>query len=359
MKKFIPFGSIDNITNVCKNLQSWTGFHNYNLSDCSITLEGYVKVHGTNMGISYFKEDDSINFQTKERVITPTCRDTFNMGLYVNSVGIDWLKNNLKSFLNDKPDAVGVIVYGELCGSRIQKRVAVNGMPVSFYAFGLVVVYNDTDNDGNHCWKRERLDVNLMPRYPEKFFYNKNDFKKFSYSKMNIDSFKTVINEVMDITLEVEENCPVGTTLNPENEVKTGEGIVWSGTFECNGHTRYLNLKSKGGKYKRGGRDKTKVKEHNKYNKEQNEAIQNFVDITANNDRLEQGFEYLDQIGKTYEMKNIGDYIQWIIKDIKKEHSNDVADILYPLGLDWNSVGKLLTNIAKDYYIDKLNKSLE
>lgn len=351
MNKFVNFGSIEGVVNQFRSLKQWAKFHDSKVKSFSAT--GSVKVHGTNMGISYWKEDDSIMWQTRNQVLTPTDADGFGMGFFVNQVGVDTIRDMLKPLVVG--DAVGVVVFGELFGKGIQKGVGVSELDKSFMAFTVVRVYNDVDTDGTHCWKREYLTLNDIQSIPEKNFYRSCDFKTFNLD--NVDVYdEQMVERIMDITInEVEKVCPVASALKDDLECTTGEGIVWTATVELeSGHIQFVTFKSKGDKHKRS-EGSAKSKKSVEFTDVQNDAIAKFFDVAMTNDRLEQGFESLVQSGKTVEMQNIGMYIKWVVQDVQKEHTNDVVDILYPVGLEWKNVQKAVTNAARDYFVSKLN----
>lgn len=346
--KFVNFGSIEGVVNQMKTLQHWADYHESKVK--TFTAHGNVKIHGTNMGISYW-DDGNVTWQTRNKVILPTESDGFGMTFYVNQLGIDTIKQVLKPLLGD---AKGIVLFGEFFGKGIQKGVGVSELNKSFMVFAITKVYDDVDRDGKHCWKRVHVPLDSIIAIPENNFYNVNDFKQFSqvvdpYSQSSIDG-------IMEHTLSVEALCPVATTIDPNIECKVGEGIVWSATVELeSGQSTRIIFKSKGEKHKRAvGSVMPKVTKQ--YTVEQNIAISNFFEVAMSKDRLEQGFEYLVQSGKEVNVKSTGLYIKWVVGDVQKEHSNDVVDILYPVGLQWDDVKKDITNIAKEYFINIVSK---
>lgn len=347
MKKFVDFGSIEQFSNVSRSLRTWATHSETTVEPFEVT--GTVKVHGTNMGIGYWG-DGQVTWQTRNSVLTPTDTDGFGMGFFIGQLGTDNVAEMLKPLIKD---ARGVVVYGEFFGKGIQKNVGVSELNKSFMAFGIIRVYDDVDSDGNHCWKREHVDINSIHSIPEKNFYRNVDFKQFSFKVDVYD--QDMFDHLMDITLnEVEDVCPVASAIKEDLECTTGEGIVWRGVARlANGMERFVTFKVKGDKHKRG-KGSAKVKKSVQYTDEQNDALSKFYNVALTIDRLEQGFEYLQQVGKDISMKSTGDYIKWVITDIQKEHANDVVDILYPVELQWNDALKGITGTARDYYLNKV-----
>lgn len=345
MKKFVPYRKTEDLKNKWKNTSKWA--YHLGTKVSQINLTGTVKVHGTNMGISYWN-DKSVNVQTRNELVIPTVtHDTFGMNVYLAQLSPQTVMDMLSPLIGD---ATGIIMYGEFFGRGIQKGVAVSECNKSFMVFSVVRLYDDVDENGEHCWKREHLPVESIPSIPEKNFYRSCDFKQYNVT------FEGVVDRdvLMKHTLEVEENCPVGTTINPECESRIGEGIVWDGEVVLeNGERQHILFKTKGDKHKRAA-GSAKSKEKPERTPEQNSVVRRFFEVAVTNDRLEQGFEYLNTIGLLHEVKNIGHYIKWVLNDISTEHASDITEILYPVALDWLSVRKEVTETVRNYFLNKI-----
>lgn len=353
-KKFVKFPSINQYINVSNNLKKWSERFDSDIE--KITINGTVKVHGCNMGIGYWC-DDTVTLQSRNINITETGIDQFSFGDYVSKLGgDDFIKDLLKPHIND---AKAVFIFGEFFGKGIQKFVAVNEIERSYMVFDIVRVYSGKDEDDKtiNTWDFEQLSLSDIPSFPELNFYRSIDFQQFDY---DIDIYDNRTNkELIDFTIEnVENKCPVATSIKSESELecKIGEGIVWKGIAKLtNGMEKKFIFKTKGDEHKRG-QGTIKPTKKSKFTPEQIEAIDKFYEIALTNDRLEQGIEVLKEStgGNDLEIKQIGEYIKWVIHDIKKEHEHDFEEIVKPYGIVWKDLNKVINQDTRNYFIDKL-----
>jgi hypothetical protein len=69
---------------------------------------------------------------------------------------------------------------------------------------------------------------------------------------------------------------------------------------------------------------------------------------------LNQGLEYLDEMGLEFSRKSTGDYLRWVFNDILNEES----DTLEASGLTKKDIGSPISRKAKVFYFNKLNESV-
>lgn len=353
MSQFIRFNSIESLFNLSKEMSALSSRYSLDLSNVTVDLTGFVKVHGTNFGVSLLK-DGSLQYQSRERVLDLSKENFYNtFNYFFLNLKEETLKSMLSPLMNDTCESV--MVYGEIFGKGVQGKVGVSNFETSFMAFSLVRIYKD-ENDEQ---RKEHLDLNLLPSIPEKRFYKKTDFKTFNYT-LKLDDIKSCFDDLMALTLEVEECCPVAFAIDSTIDVKTGEGIVWEGHINLPNFKKTIIFKTKGEKHKRGG-DKSqkaqRVREEKVYTDEQNTAIQDFIELTVTEDRLEQGFEFLINSGISLEMKNMRFYLEWLQDDIHKEHSHEFLEIVGSTGLDWKPINKNICTIGVETFKQKLINS--
>lgn len=375
MAKLVKYGKTPAAKNEFHDLHKFIEYH---LSNSyvdegtkvpnTISLTGTVKVHGSNFGVSLSK-DDKIRYQTRENFSDPEHNNFGNFrSLFIDTIGEEKIRSTLEPHLKD---AERVVIFGELFGQGIQKRVAVSHLPVSYMVFAFYRLYEKefTENvyemlhgervikheKGEKYIEKEPLDISLIPSMPELRFYKATDFKIFNVN-VNINDFQAAYNELMTYTLEVEEECPVGCSIDPDTENKVGEGIIWTGHYYLNGHSHFVKFKTKGEKHKRGkGSIKQKIEDN--LSDEQKEALNNFYSEALSFDRLEQGFEYLDQLGLDVEMKNIPIYVKWVAKDVDEELKAEI-DELNQLGIEFKKVIKVVNKKASSFFIKTFKDNL-
>ena len=134
----------------------WIETEKYNLIDNNITkinLYGTPKLHGTNIGVAFYKNGEH-SIQCRNRLVTID-NDHYSICKWLNEDRINYLKNNLKQFI--PKDYNVFIVYGEYAGKGIQKGVAISEMERFFAPFVIRVIGDDYD----YYIKPRDIDFNL------------------------------------------------------------------------------------------------------------------------------------------------------------------------------------------------------
>jgi len=112
--------------------------------------------------------------------------------------------------------------------------------------------------------------------------------------------------------MDVEECCPVGEYFGVKG---IGEGIV----FSCAEHPG-LRFKSKGEKH-----CVSQVKKLNPIDTELMNSINEFVESAVSENRLQQGISYFTENLIDIDVKNIGQFLGWMVKDVLKEEGDTIA----------------------------------
>lgn len=311
------------------------------------TLEfiGTVKLHGTNASI--YKNFDTDNFvtQSKNNVITPE-KDNYGFSSAITPLKdlFTPLFNEIKNY--NENNYKTAIIYGEWCGGNIQPGVALAELSPMFVVFGIKLT-----NGNDEKW----LDYNLVQSI---FGKNKDLLNKsqifciydFPTWKLNIDFNhpQLVQNKLVDITMEVEKECPVAKQLGVSG---VGEGIVWRNATPCP-ELDGLNLFFK-----------VKGKEHSVSNvtslamvdTEKVKNIAEFVEKVVTENRLKQGLEYLTEQQLDYSNENLKTFISWVVKDCFKEEK----DIITESGLKEKDVAQSIAFKARDWYLNKNQKKMK
>jgi hypothetical protein len=164
------------------------------------------------------------------------------------------------------------------------------------------------------------------------------------------DSLPQVVDRLNDVVAEIEPCDPwVKATFGVEG---TCEGIVYYPVYDgthSSDLTRKrfsdLSFKAKGDKHK-----VVKTKKTVRIDPEVAAGVEDFVKMFVTEPRLEQGLAavgYLD-------MRNVGQFIGWVCKDVEKESKDELA----ASGLEWKQVQRNVTQAARQWYVDKV-KNLE
>lgn len=308
----------------------------------TLKFRGTVKLHGTNAGIVYDVDADTITYQSRERELSLTS-DNAGFMLAMKAYESDLRKGFLaiveNEFIYGDKVPTKIAIFGEWCGQGIQKGVAVSQLPKMFVVFASKYIYQDgttewVDIDGPEI---EDVEIPIM-RYIDEFptYEIEIDFNHPELAQ----------NKMIEITEEVEKECPVGKAFGVSG---IGEGVVWtcvsdgwndSGTW----------FKVKGEKH-----SASKVKTLAAVDVEAVATLKAFVDATVTEARLEQGLWNLvhEQL-KPVEMTSMGDFLRWVYNDVIKEET----DTIVANGIDPKKIGGAVANVARPWFVKKVNEGV-
>lgn len=279
----------------------------------TLKFQGTVKLHGTNAGIVNY--GDRIEFQSRERVLSLEEDNAEFMNSMINK-DLDFLFNRFTP--RDH-----VAIYGEWCGDNIQKGVAINGLEKMFVIFGIMV-------------DDEWVDIPEDLHNNEIGIYNILQFPTYEID-IDFNNPELVQNKLIEMTIAVEESCPVGKFFNKEG---IGEGIV----FTCTTNPE-LKFKSKGAKH-----SASKVKVLNSIDVELMESINEFVELSVSENRLKQGISFFNENNILVDSKNTGEFLRWIVNDVLKEEK----DTLEASGLDEKKVKNAIVTKARIWFLNQI-----
>ena len=314
----IKYPSIEQFRNVIRKVRTT---HDYRGKDESgdpiysndspyptLRFRGTVKIHGTNAAVVVYK--DRITYQSRERELSVQYD---NAGFCTYMQGVD-----LSSLFEGIEYEEYIAIYGEWCGGNIQKGVGVTSLEKMFVIFDVVV-------DGVYLDHFEK-------EIPEKRVFSIDNFPTFEVD-IDFNNPEDSQNTLIDLTLKVEEECPVAKKFGVSG---IGEGIVFSCVSD-----KSLKFKSKGEKH-----SSSKVKVLNAVDTEKVKSWHEFVEYSCTENRLRQGLENVPSL----DVKYTGDFIRWIANDILKEES----DTLVENGIEWKNVAGLVAKKASSYFRGQL-----
>lgn len=333
-KKFFAFPSINQFKDVIKQVRKRSEYNNVPYP--ILTFNGTVKLHGTNAAIIY-SPDGEIYAQSRERLIDPV-QDNAGFASWVHSQREE-LQDLFKSLSGLVANGEYIQIYGEWCGGNIQKGVGISKLPKMFVVFG-IRVSSDPSVNLSKDWENVGTALNHNTQYKVEQMYNIEDFKTYSIS-IDFSEPELAQQTLQELTLEVENDCPVARTfLSETEEVLIGEGIVWTCTTDAT-----LKFKVKGEKH-----SSSKVKTLAAIDVEKVASIDEFVEYAVTINRLEQGLTKLQEKGLEQDSKNTGEFIKWIMQDIIKEE----LDTLVDSGLTLKDVQGKICNKARQFYLNTI-----
>lgn len=306
----------------------------------TLKFRGTVKLHGTNAGIVYDIATDSFIYQSRERELSLTSDNAGFMLAQMKNEDI-WRNIAVQVVNNNLPQHRDVItkvaIFGEWCGSGIQKGVALTQLPKMFIIFSVKVIFEDSTSQWIPIDK-------ILLHLPDRNLYTIDTFPNY---EIDIDfNFPEIAqNKMIEITEAVEAECPVGKHFGVSG---IGEGVVWtcvtpgyndSGTW----------FKVKGEKH-----SSSKVKTLAAVDVEAVENMKVFIESVVTESRLEQGLDNLvrEQL-LPFDMKSLGDFIRWVYNDVVKEE----ADTIVANQIDTKKLGSAVANVARPWYIQRYNAS--
>jgi len=327
------YASIEQFKNVIKHVRDNSNYHQVPLP----TLEfiGTVKLHGTNASI-VFNPDMSHVFQSREREISIESdnagfamwgeRNIKDLGLTITN-----LSSTSKHFEYDTPTKI--VVFGEWCGGSIQKGVALNQPPKMFVIFNITLIW---END---------IRTELTPEQIQSVVHRTEEIRciyDYPTWKISIDfnDPAAVQNQLVDLTIAVEEECPVGKAHGVSG---IGEGIVWWNV------ERNLKFKVKGEKHS-ASKVKT-LKEIAAVDIEKLNSIKELVTSAVSENRLKQGLDKMKEMGLDIDVTNTGAYIKWVVGDVMKEEK----DVIIASGFNVKEIMPHVSEAAKKFWFETLS----
>jgi len=342
MKKMIKFPSIEQFRTIVSTVlrqfnfvgldENGDAIYDTTLPKPTLKFKGTVKLHGTNAAVSY-NENGGLWAQSRENIITVE-KDNAGFAFFVDSnkgtfqhlIDKVLIKNNLDAKENS------VTIYGEWCGGNIQKGVGISNLPKSFFIFGVKVSPIVADEEEAKLKPAYWVDYDYL-RSPVNKIYNILDYATWEID-IDFNMPQLVTNKLSELTLAVEEECPVAKAFGFSG---IGEGIVW--TVEINGVV--YRFKVKGEKH-----SSSKVKTLASVDVEKLESIKDFVDYAVTESRFKQGLENVFPNEEPINVKKMGDLIRWVVTDITKEET----DTLIANGLEPKDVNSQISGRVREMF---------
>lgn len=311
--------------------------YDISVRDTNCFFANDILVHNSNGSVAG-NNIEGIWAQSKENIVTPTF-DNAGFAFFVESKKdifndlINQVSNKEQIDLNSNT----VTIYGEWAGKGIQKNVAIANIPKSFFIFGVKISPFEIEGaikQPEAYW----VDSDYL-RSPENNIYNIEDFETFEV-EVDFNVPQLSINKIIDMTLKVEEECPVGKAFGFTG---IGEGIVFS--YKSPEGVVY-RFKSKGELHAN-----SKVKTLKPVDDERINHILKVVQQITPAWRLEQmlneTFDLLN--GNMLDVKKLGVFIKAVMNDIIKEE----MDVLTENNVEPKEIGKYVSDIARTFYFDK------
>lgn len=357
--QLIKFPSIEQFRNIVHNVTSraqWVGkdANGDSVYDTSkplpkLQFRGTVKLHGTNAAIAQDVEG-TVWCQSRTNVITPQSDNAgFAMFEHLNHSMFTTMFEQAR-LCKQISGEQAIVIFGEWCGSGIQKGIGLTQLPKMFVIFGIARV----DGEGEREWftpDEVRIVYERTQDHSSAFPSNVHYIYQFPTYLVEIDFARPqdIQQLLSDLTIAVEDECPVAKQLGatPENGAMVGEGIVWqcvNAGYENSGYW----FKVKGEKHA----PKSKMKTFNPVDAERVDAINDLAAQVTPEWRLEQMLQetFNTLNGGLLDIKRMGDYIKAVMQDIVKED----LDIIAASGFTMKEVNGSISKIARDFMLKQM-----
>ena len=315
----ISYNSIEQYRNELRDLKKAKENPDFKIPD-EIEFTGTVKLHGTNCSVCYSNKT-GMYCQSRNNIINLTYDNQgFCFFVEKNKKTFEMFFQILSQKYNIDLDIYTLSIYGEWCGERIQKGVALMRLPKCFCIFDCKVS-NLSDNEFRSYW----IDVSFKENdkcviaLSEEKIYNIYDFETFKI-KIDVDNYGDAQQKLTELTEYVEKCCPFAKKLGVEG---IGEGIVWKYWY---GDGQRWIFKTKGDEHK-----VTKEKVLIPVDTEKVENIKEFIENTCTQNRFNQALDHIYKINpdsplyqQTPKMKDVQIIINWIRDDILKEEIDTI-----------------------------------
>jgi len=298
---FVKWTSIELLHNVKRELDARN--QAFQLTYCA-----KVKLHGTNAGVRITPSGE-VAAQKRTQILNP---EADNAGFAA------WVAENTSYFSQLKNNS-HITIFGEWCGSNIQKGVAISQLERKVFAvFAL----------------SKHADVFVLPYYGEPVLLNFGDGQQ-------LQAAADQINQMVE---SVEKEDPwVKANFGIEG---VGEGLVMYPQVEDQvERDRYTQLifKAKGEKHQ-----VVKTKKAVQIEPEVAQNISEFTELFVTEARLQQALS--EACDGEIKMKQMGQFLKWISLDILKESEAELA----AADLTWKQVNKSVISAARNWYTNKV-----
>lgn len=343
MKKHISYPKIKQFRNVVSDINKQISFvgldvngepiYDLSIKKPIITFTGTVKLHGTNASVC-FNSQDGFWVQSRQNIITME-KDNASFAFFAESNRDILIKLIQKVSIENDIDITThtVSIYGEWAGKGIQKGVGISQLDKAFYIFGAKVSKPQDEEFESYWVSSENL------KWEDKKIFNVNNFETYSID-VDFNLPQLAQNKFIQTTEDVEKECPIAKALGVENGL--GEGVVWSAEYKGIVH----RFKVKGEKH-----SVTKVKKLASVDIEKLKSIQEFIEYSVTQARFDQAITEVFGRIENIDVKKMGDFLRWIIKDIMSEE----IDTMNENGLEPKDVNKYVSIKAKEMFFKEYN----
>ena len=302
-----------------------------------VPLVGLVKLHGTHADILVYN-DDRIILQSKNVSNLTTANDNCGFAAAMTdktATILDIRDKYIARWTTLNPNTsldrtCPVLIAGEWIGTTIQKYVAVSQLSRRFVIISVAI---------NNAW----IDDSQYPSIeaPGSAIYNISCGGRFT-ATLYPDDIRRTLAEVEKLAEEVAASCPFAASFGIIGE---GEGIVWKPVPSHLNFNPALWFKTKGGRFKPTFAPAPKTLPVDQ--QEKRDAADAVAKIWCTEERLQQGWDFLKEIGVERDMKGLRRYLKWVQDDVLTEEKAYIEEN----GFDEVMLKISIAKIARVWYV--------
>ena len=335
--------SVNRRCNYVGNDENGGPIYDKSLSKPKLKFIGTTKLHGTNAGVIIDFYNETVYYESRENVIF-NGKDNAGFAAYMSTIQeefVNMIINNLRlnetDFSNKSMWEDNILaIYGEWCGGSIQKGVALNQLEKMFVIFNATIRTREKVESKTLDWFPVE-EINKL-KITDKKVHNIYDFKTWEI-EIDFDKHHESTNSIIDITLQVEDECPFAKAFGKEG---IGEGIVFICVTKPYNTSEFW-FKSKGMKHA-----KSKVTTITPVDSDKINRLIAIADKITPAWRLEQMFNTTFDIlnGGVVERSKIGNYLKAVANDVIKEEQLTLVEEK----VEYKELAKYVGKIATDYF---------
>ncbi|KAE8453328.1 hypothetical protein EG329_011396 [Mollisiaceae sp. DMI_Dod_QoI] len=307
----------------------------------TVRLTGTVKLHGTHADL-VISHDNKIRLQSRNKLSLDPEHDNYDCAKHILPLEQQILKlrdqfaaryrelNGKNSIQIERP----IIIAGEWIGPKIQKSVALTKLPRRmFVILGANI---------NNSWVPDQKYSHIHDE--DTGFYNISR-AGFYHEELNILDREASEKRLMKLTLDVEKECPFAKTFGISG---VGEGIVWKAAHPLGAEAQFW-LKTKGPLHSVSNTDKL-VTDQKMANADARERAKVFAEACVGEMRLEQGWDFLGEMGKERNKSDMAEFVKWLCQDVEVEERKNIDEV----GVDRKLLRKAIGVIGREWYSKRI-----
>ncbi|KAF2796348.1 hypothetical protein K505DRAFT_300420 [Melanomma pulvis-pyrius CBS 109.77] len=308
-----------------------------------IPIVGTIKLHGTHADILVHSNNNIVLQSRNNPNLLPTSDNQgFAASMGQKRASILSLRDQYLARWKDLnrgqqiDETIPVTIAGEWIGEKIQKGVAISRLSRRFVTISVKI---------NGSWVLDTLYSDIEA--PHDDIYNIARGGIYTATLHTSDPQRTTA-ELEPLAEKIAARCPFAESFHVLGE---GEGLVWK--LVPYADDADLWFKTKGGKFKPTFAPAPKTPATDVA--EKREAVARLARAWVGEQRLEQGWDYLREMGVERSLKGIGEFLKWVQNDVIVEERGYVQEN----EVDEGMLRMEIMKVAKPWFLERVEREEE